>query len=269
MVEVISRISRGSVMDQIYIPKKRAGLAVGSYVLIKAIETNIETKTRPHFYHLKSIEPIKIEIIKEIFKIIARSVKADNIIITGSFLEKGFHFKDVDILVLSDEKADLNQIQNLLEKEVGIKSHLIKMTNKELMRGISTDPIYRLMMSKFVSSKRIVIREKININYKLLDLHLLQSQPFIYNFEELAGDEKFNLIRNMVAIQLFIERKKLSKASVDAAIQTLFKIESVQKIKYNLLSEDFRKKFKKLYKNLQDRILEEIGKASKQKKADG
>ena len=56
MVELVSRVSKGSKMDQVYIPKNRADFAIGSYVVIKPLETaQIAPKEeiKPLFYPAK------------------------------------------------------------------------------------------------------------------------------------------------------------------------------------------------------------------------
>jgi len=62
-MEIIGRISKGSRMDQVYIPKNRAGLEVGSYVVIKPVKTE-KIIEKPYFYNVEEIEPIKIKIIR-------------------------------------------------------------------------------------------------------------------------------------------------------------------------------------------------------------
>src|SRR3989344_8502675 len=99
MVELIGKVSKGSKMDQIYIPKKRESIPVGSYVVVKLLTTE-KQKKKPYFYNV-SIEPIKVEIIKNIIGVIDKNIDNENIIITGSFLEKGFQFNDIDVLIIS------------------------------------------------------------------------------------------------------------------------------------------------------------------------
>jgi len=190
MVKLISKVSKGSRMDQIYIPKKRVDFTIGSYVVIRPLET-VDEEIKPFFYNIKHLEPIKTKIIKEIFKNLSGIIKCDNIIITGSFLEDGFRFNDIDIILVSEEKINTKPIVDLLESRIGPKFHLILISNKALIKGLSTDPLYMLMLSKCVSKTRFVYRVKSKINYKLLDLHLLKSKLLTDNFDFLTGDEKY------------------------------------------------------------------------------
>lgn len=252
-------------MDQIYIPKNREGFDIGNYVLITPLSSeNIHSKAglKPFFYNLMSIEPIKLRIINEIFGLIAKKIKDyDNIMVTGSFLEKGFCFNDIDILLITDKKINLGLIRESLEKSIGIKVHLIVIDNKSLLKGLSSDPLYQMMISRFISLKRAVYNIKPKINYKLLDLHLLKSKVLLDNFDLLSGDEKFHHTRNLVSIYLFIKNKKVSAQIVNDKIKELFKLDGINDLKINQLNKkDYLGKYKTLYDEVFDIIINEIKK---------
>jgi hypothetical protein len=272
-MELIGRISKGSKMDQIYIPKNRTGMNTGQYVLIMPLENKTESTEKkmfsfkPYFYNLKSLEPIKLRIIEEIFNLVGKEANAENIIITGSFLEQGFKFNDIDILIVNEEKANTENLREKIERTFGIKTHLILLDTKTLLAGLSTDPLYSLMLSKCISKKRIIIKVDRNLNYKLLDLHLLKSKNLIDNFDILGGSEKYYLTLNMVSILLFVYNKKLSKEIVNKEIEKLLDI-SIKELKENLIDkQDFIKKYKEVYTKTFNKIMESI-KDEKQKSAD-
>ncbi len=263
-MELIAKISKGSKMDQIYIPKKRNYFSTGSYVIIKPLEIEIKKTTqKPYFYNIKEIEPIKLFIIKEIIKIINQKIKLDNIIMTGSFLDKGFDFKDIDILLINKNKLNIKEIKKDIERTIGIKAHLILLDNKTLIKGLSIDPLYQMMLSKYVSKKRLIYRIKHKINYKILDLHLLKSKSLIDNFDVLNGNEKYYLIRNLVAIFLYLKNKKINKEKVDKTIKEIFKKE-IREIKENLLEKNkFLKRYNQIYNQTFNKIMQGIKNASK------
>ncbi|MBI4918830.1 hypothetical protein HY837_02795 [archaeon] len=266
MVELIAKISKGSKMDQIYIPKNRSGLQVGNYVVIKPLLKEIPKKTL-YFYNAENIEPIKINIINQVFLIIENNIEFyDNIIITGSFLEKGFNFNDLDILIISKEKIDADFLKNILEKSIGIKMHLILMNNAELIKGLSIDPLYQMMISKCVSEKRLIYRLKNEINYKLLDLQLLKSKSLIDNFDVLDGKEKYYLTKNMIAIRLFLQNERLNNKKIDETVKEELKT-NPDSIKNNLLEKkEFIKKYNVFYKKTFNKILSNIKNGSEQEK---
>ena len=255
VTEIIGRVSRGSQMDQVYLPKNRQGLAAGEYVLIVPLDREIKREKegkqlKPCFYGIKNLEPIKLRIIEEIFKLIDKIMNPENLIITGSFLEQGFRFNDIDILIIYEKKGDIKDIKEIEEKikdNLGLKSHVILIDNKTMLSGLSVDPLYSLMLSKSVSLKRFIYKAKRKINYKLLDLHLLKSKSLIDSFDILNGNEKYYLILNMISILLFVQSRKLSKEIVNKEMEKLFKIK-IEDIKENLLDKkDFLGRYKRIY----------------------
>ena len=258
-MDIIAKISKGTKMDQIYIPKNRIGLENGSYVVIRPATSQPELKKekKPYFYNIPSIEPTKLKIINELFSIIDRLIENENIIITGSFLEKGFHFNDIDIIIITDKKYD---IQKILEDTFKTKIHVLIMSNEALMKGLSSDPLYQMMISSCISKKRFVYKIKNEIDYKILDVHLLKSKLLLDNFDILTGKEKYDLTRNMIAISLFLTNKKLSKKIVDNEIKKTLGIDA-ERIKQNLIEKAvFLKKYKKMYDKTFEMIIDGIKK---------
>ena len=258
-MEIISKVSKGTRMDQVYIPKNRKGLDIGTYVIIKPLESK-KIVEKPFFYNVKHIEPIKIDIIMNILSTIDKIIdKYENTIITGSFLDEGFNFGDIDIIIITEDKLSKLQIKKSLEDAIKIKIHPIILSKKALMIGLSTDPLYNMLLSKCVAKKRIIFKIKYKLDYKVLDLHLLKSKLLINNFNHLNGIDKYYLTRNMVAIFLYIKHKKVNKETVDKEIERIFNIKSIQEIKQNMLNkEEFLRLYKKIYSNTFNKIMENI-----------
>ena len=264
-MEILGRISKGSRMDQIYLPKNRESFSVGSYVVVKSLETDLTEQKikqqKPYFYNINYIEPIKLQIIAQIIEIINKNVENENIIITGSFLEQGFNFKDIDIIIISG-KTNEKQIEKIIEDKIKIKTHILMLNNKTLLIGLSTDPLYQMMLSRCIARKRFIYKTKHEINYKILDLHLLKSKLLIGNFDILNGNEKYNLTRNLVAISLYLSNKKVTKESVDKEIKET--LADTEKIKQNLLNKtDFIRKYKSLYNKTFNKIMNGLKNAPK------
>lgn len=265
-MEIISKVSLGSKMDQIYIPKNRVGFGIGNYVLIKSLDREIEKTPlkKIYFYGIKNIESIKLEIINEVFRIIDKSVENyENIIITGSFLEEGFHFNDIDIIVLTENTINFKIIGEEVKKNTGINGHILVLSSNDMVRGLETDPLYQMMLSRCVIQKRFIYKTKHTLNYHLLDLHLFKSKTLLDNFEVLNGREKYNLVRNLVTIYLYLGKNKVSVVLVDKEIKNIFGV-NVQEIKDNILDEkDFIKKYKLIYNKSFNMILRGIENGSK------
>lgn len=259
MAILMSKISKGTRMDQIYIPKTRApGFEVGETVLIKPALQKV--KPKPYYRNISYLEPIKIAIIEEILNYFEH---LDNIIITGSFLEKGYDFEDIDVILITDKKIDNQNAEIHFKSTLGISVHVISMNFKVLLSGLSTDPLFQMLLSKFVSKKRVIAKTKNRVNYKLLDLHLLKSKTLMGNFDFLTGKEKYKMTRNLIAIMLFMNNKEISAEIINNKINGYFEYGAVKKIKENLVKKDFLIKYEKIYNNLFKRILAGIKNDSK------
>lgn len=260
-MEMISRISKGSKMDQIYLPKNRQGFSAGQYVVISLLKTKTKNQLqekkqifKPYFYNVKNLEPLKLSIIYQIFSIV-ESINPENIIITGSFLEKGFNFNDIDILIIT-EKKNIN-LKERIEDTIRIKTHVITIGKEALLTGLSRDPLYSLMLSKCISKKRFIFKVSREFDYKILDFQLLKSKTLIDNFNLLNGNEKYYLALNMLAILLFMQNKRLSKELVEKEIEKQFNVK-IKDIKENLISKQFLQNYKKIYNKTFNIILNNL-----------
>ena len=265
-MKLIAKVSKGSRMDQIYIPKNRNGFAVGSYVILKPVSAE-KAEDNPYFYNVKEIEPIKLELANEVFKIIdTETENYDNIIITGSFLEKGFNFNDIDLLLITNSKLDESGLKQKIEETTKIKVHLIILNNASLIKGLSADPLYHMMLGRCIAKKRFVFNVKRELNYKILDLHLLKSKTLIDNFDILSGSEKYYLISNMIAIFLFLQYKKIEPETVDKEIVELFNINNVSIIKNNMIDKkSFLQRYNSIYNDTFKSVMDGINNGSKHK----
>ena len=236
-MELIAKISKGSRMDQVYIPKNRSSFAIGSYVVLRLIGAE-KPAEKPYFYNIGRIEPIKLEIINWIIGAIDKTTDSyENIIITGSFLNEGFGFNDVDIIIIKKNAVDEKRIMDTIKDTTGLKAHVIAIDNVTLVEGLSKDPLYQMMLSRCIAKKRFIYKVKHEIDYKILDLHLLKSKALIDNFDLLSGNDKYYLVRNMIAIFLFLQRRKIDNENVDKEIMKIFKLKDIWEIKQNMLDK--------------------------------
>jgi hypothetical protein len=269
-LQLIGKVSKGSKMDQVYVPKNRTGFEVGEYVLIKSISeatanVSFRANVKPFFYNTLGLSIIKLRIIEEIFKIIENNVlNVKNIIVVGSFLEEGFDFNDIDVIIIKDKldnkkiKLEEDRIKGFFQKEFGVKGHLLFLTSEMLISGLATDPIYENMLSKFVSKKRVVFNTKRKIIPEMLDVHLLKSKTLLDNFDTLNGREKYYFTKNLVAIYLFLHGKKISNLEIDKEIKKMLGIEP-QAIKENLLDKkEFIRKYNEFYKVTLNLIMDKV-----------
>lgn len=255
-------------MDQIYIPKQRVpGLEAGTLVVIEPALLKGAEKPKLSYYKVESLAPIKVAIIERIFEYFERMAEVENVLVAGSFLEPGFEFEDVDVVAISGKKIDASSIEMALSTELGLNVQVIAIGFKILLKGISTDPLFEMLVSRFVSKKRVVFRAKREMHFKLLDLHLLDSKVLLDNFEFLTGREKYKLTRNMIVVLLFLDDRKLSVEAVNSGIEKHFGKDIVKLIKENMVGKAFLSKYKSLYNKLFDRIMAGVRNDSKQKQA--
>ncbi|MEK6867901.1 MAG: hypothetical protein AABX98_03705 [Nanoarchaeota archaeon] len=258
-MEIISKVSKGTKMDQIYIPKNRVGFDIGNYVKIVPV---IKPKRLSFFYYnVLNIEPLKISVITEIVSIIEKHLQPENIIITGSFLDNGFLFDDIDILLITDQNEKEKIIKEKIESKVKVKIHFILMTNTIFNKKIKIDPILTMMLSKCITTTRLIPIKEREIIYHLLDLQLLSCETFPLNYDFYSGKEKYYYIRNMITIKVFLEGDKISKEEIDKRIEKDFKIK-VEEIKQNIIEdkEAFIKIFKIIYQKTFNKIMGAIPK---------
>lgn len=264
-MKLIARISKGSVMDQIYLPKQRSGLQVGSYVLITPALQEKKTQ-EPVLYGIKKIEPLKIEIARRIFFLVEKSIECQNIVVTGSFVKRGFGFRDIDVLIVSyEKKANEKELAEQIEQEIGVKSHVLVLTDKELSLGVARDPLYALMISRCVAYKRFTYHvQKRIVDYKLLDINLLGSKVVFYSFDIMPGDDIYYAVRNMVAVDLFLNGKA-SAEQVEKKIEYIFRFSENEIRRKELNKAGFLKKYKQFYRETFEKILA-LAHDAKQKK---
>ena len=96
-MELMAKVSKGSKMDQIYLPKNRIGFEVGNYVIINLLEEKIKNEQKQagklYFYGVKRVNSVKLKIVEEIMDLADKNLGyCENIIITGSFLDEGFNY---------------------------------------------------------------------------------------------------------------------------------------------------------------------------------
>ncbi len=250
MVKIICKVSKGTKMDQVYLPKIRPpGYEIGSSVEI--VPTKME---KSHFYthQVDYLESVKSLIKDELFDYFAG---IDNVVVTGSFLEPGFKFNDVDVLLIDQIKVNKNW-EDYFQKRLGVKIHFTCLDRRSLRRGLQTDPLFQMMMSRYIAKKRERFKVKTEFNYQLLDLHLLKSKTLLDSFEDLTGKEKYDLTRNLLAIKLFLKKEKLTGNILDKEIEKLFGKGMVTKLKENMVKKSpFLRKFKQSYEQIFNEIM--------------
>ncbi len=261
-MEIIAKISRGSKMDQVYLPKNRIGFNIGNYVIIKPLEEKVSNKQETlYFYGVKFVNPLKLKIIRELINIINKNIENyENVIVTGSFLDKGFNFNDIDIILIADDEENLKkEIENDIKEKLKIETHIMHFNKPLFMEALKIDPKWILMLNRCISKKRITPLPAIKLDYKYLDAQLIKSKILMGNFDYSTGEEKYKLVRNLIAIYLFINNKRLSEDNLEKEIRKKLDIE-IENLRNNLINKDFLKKYKNFYLKLENEIIKNAAK---------
>ena len=80
----------------------------------------------------------------------------------------------------------------------------------------------------------------------------------------MSGNEKYNLVRNAIAISLYLNSKKISREAVDNEIKKRFGLKDINVLKNNLIvKKSFLKEYKLMYDKLFAKILLGIKNGSK------
>ena len=213
-------------------------------------------------YNVK-LESLKREIVKSVFKIADRYGYYDNIIITGFFLDEGFNFEDIDIIIINPKNIEKDKLKNSIEENTGIKPHLILIDSESFNKGIKRDPLFRLMIDRYVSAKRAIFRKDREINYKLLDIYLLKNKNLIEGYDLFSIKQRKKLLRDFISIKLFSENKEVTIKNIEKEINRLFGKDIIESLFYYGNNEEKHKfiaKLKKEFNKLEKYILKNVSK---------
>jgi len=260
-MEIVARISKGSKMDQVYIPKNRIGFSIGNYVILKPIGGEKQSD-RLFYYGVKDIGSLKLGIIQQVIGIIDKHYASyGNVIFTGSFLDEGFQFNDIDIIVVSEKNQEKITEKEIKEK-LGIEAHAIPFNKISFREALEIDPIWRLMLSRCVAKNRLAPLPKKRLKYRYLDAQMIRSKMLADNFDNLTGRERYKLMRNLMVIYLFINNKKLSAVNIEKEIKAKFRV-SISDIERNLIDDGFFKRYNEFYDQLEEEVIDNAGKQEK------
>lgn len=259
---LIKKISKGTRFNQIYLQKNEIGFEPGKNVVISAFDDLLERNISIFEYNIK-LNSIKREIIKTIFKLIDDSCSYKNIIITGSFLEAGFNFEDIDIIIINPQKLDKDKLNGSITHAIGVKPHLILIDSQSFNKGIKRDPLFRLMVDRYVSVKRAIFNQSREINYKLLDAYLLKNKNLIDGFDLFNIKQRKKLLRDFISIKLFVENKEVTINNIEKEEVKIFGKDIIEKLfYYGAISSkrEFISKLRKEFNKLEKRILKNVSK---------
>jgi len=263
VIKLIKKISKGTRFNQIYLQKNEGiGFEPGKAVIITPLTYILDKELSIFEYNVK-LDSLKKEIVKKIFKIIENTGYYDNIIITGSFLNKGFNFEDIDMIIINPKDIDQDTLKNSIKQSIGIAPHLILIDSKSFNKGIKRDPLFRLMINRYVSIKRAIFRKDKEINYKLLDIYLLKNKNLIDGYDLFNIKQRKKLLRDFISIKLFAENKEITINNVEKETEKIFGKDIIERLFYygdSEIKQKFIEKLKKEFDKLENNILKNVSK---------
>ena len=261
--KLIKKISKGARFNQIYLQKNEGiGFKPGNSVVISPLEDIIAKEPAIFEYKVK-LESLKREIVKSLFKIVDSHGNFNNIIITGSFLDEGFNFEDIDIIIINPGNMEKDKLKDSIEQNIGISPHLILIDSESFNRGIKRDPLFRLMVDRYVSAKRAIFRKDRKLNYKLLDIYLLKNKNLIEGYDLFSIKQRKKLLRDFISIKLFSENREVTIKNIEKETNRLFGKDIIENLFYygnNEEKHEFIAKLKKEFNKLENHILKNVTK---------
>ena len=260
---IVKKISKGSRFNQIYLQKNEGvGFEPGKSVVVRPLETVLVKEPLIVEYNVK-LESLKKEIVRIVFKLVNNEGDYDNVLITGSFLERGFHFEDIVIVILNPRNVNRERLNDAIKQSTDIEPHLILMDAESFNRGIKRDPLFRLMIDRYVSAKRAIFRKDREVNYKLLDMYLVRNKNLVEGYDLFSIKQRKKLLRDFISIKLFVENKDVTIKNIEKETKRLFGKELIENILYygnNEEKHQFIAKLKKEFKKLEYWILKNAAK---------
>lgn len=263
VTKLIKRISKGARFNQIYLQKNEGvDFEPGKSVIITPLDGIISQEPSLFEYNVK-LGNLKKQIVRAIFKSVESSGDYDNILITGSFLDEGFNFEDIDIVILNPKSIDKSHLKESIENGIGVEPHIILIGSESFNKGIKRDPLFSLMVAKYVSRNRAIFRKDKEINYKLLDIYLLRNKNLIDGYDLFNIKQRKKLLRDFMSIKLFSENKEITQKRIEKETESIFGKAIIESLFYygnNEEKEKFIRKLKREYDKLERKILENVSK---------
>jgi len=260
---LIKRISKGARFNQIYLQKNEGvGFEPGKSVVISPLE-DIIYKEPEIFEHNVKLESLKKEIVKLTFKTVDSHGHYGNVIITGSFLDKGFNFEDIDVIIINPENMEKDRLEDSIGQNTGIKPHLILIDSGSFNKGVKRDPLFRLMVARYVSARRAIFRKDREINYRLLDIYLLKNKNLIDGYDLFSIRQRKKLLRDFISIKLFSENKEVTIKSIEEETNRLFGKDIIETLLYYGNNEEKHKfiaRLKREFNKLEEQMLKNASK---------
>jgi len=233
------KVSKGSRFNQIYIPREmEKTFEVGDIVKVELIKKKTEI-----FVENVKLSDFKEKLIREIFSFLSE-FNIKQIFFIGSFLSQKIDYRDIDILMISDEKIEAEIYEKLSDK-FNLKFHLITIPESRFKILSEICPLTRSMLYFYASNKGYNLPkqriDKNHIKFLLMmpeDLLKIKANSRVF----------YDSIRRLITIEMFLNNKELSSEKINSELKSLLgKLFEYSK-ENNEANKEIIKKFRKIIK---------------------
>lgn len=218
-MKFIHQISRGSLFNQIYIPKEAEGIfEVGDIVEVRLL------KKKSRIYcpkTMKKLSEFKEKLIKEIFSSLVKFHEIKQAFIVGSFLIEKVEYNDIDLLLITAKKIEgiEEKIYNYLTDKFQLKFHIISFPESSFLNLEKICPLTRSMLYYFVSNKKFELAKEIKIDKNHLEFLLMMPEDLL----KIKANSRvfYDNIRRLVTIHNFLQNKSLNPIEINKGTDVL------------------------------------------------
>lgn len=228
-------VSKGSRFNQIYIPvQHKSSFEVGD-----SVEVRLLRKHTRIFYsgRTKKLTEFKEKVVSDIFSILSKNKKVEQILVFGSFLTKETDYNDIDILLFSQEDIEEEAYDELIGK-LNLKFHVLSVKKDELMKTLKICPVTRSMLNYFVSNKELKISPTVRLDKNHLNYLLMMPEDLLKaKFDN--GRVYYEALRKLLSIKGFLQGKEIAPDKIDSELLKIIDSRILQRLKDNLIINDF------------------------------
>ena len=256
-IKFIHKVSKGSRFNQIYIPsEKEEKFEPGDLVEVRLLEKSVQIY---YSKNLPKLTEFKKKLIEEIFKFLMKYKEINQIFIFGSFLIKKIDYKDIDILILTEEGDYFGSglYKDLIDK-FSLKFHLISFNEQRLRELLKICPLTRSMFYYYVSNKEFKVPAKTEVNHNHIRFLLMMPEDLLevnLNY----GEEYYNALRKLYVIENFLIGQEIPPNKIDIQIEEITGQRKLDLLRRNeILDEEILEEMKKIIKKKIGKIYHKI-----------
>ncbi len=215
------RVSKGSRFNQIYIPREmNAVFEAGDIVEVRLV------RKKEGVYYSKPLQKIgemlefKRVLIKQIFLELEKFREIKQIFIIGSFLTEKADYRDIDILLISNQKNTEEKAYNCLSEKMQLKFHVMAIPEEKFQNLVKICPLTRSMLYYFASDKMFLLPAEIEIDKNHLNFLLMMPEDLL-KLDLQNSRVYFDGLRRLIAIENFLVKKEINPLGIKEEMEKI------------------------------------------------